>query len=161
MGRFDEVGKVLTIHNLKKSKRKITRIVVHCSATIQGRYYNAQDIHSWHIRRGWAGIGYHYVLGLDGELEQGRSINATPAQARGYNKGSLAICLIGGMDENNIAKDRMFTVDQLVFLESLLEELHKMYPKAKILGHRDLPAVNKMCPCLDIEKEFGFIWKDI
>ena len=103
MGRFSEVGKVLEYWNLKKAKRKITRIVIHCSATKQGKYYDAQDIHLWHKARGWAGIGYTYVLLDSGELQQGRGINYTPAQAKGYNKGAIAICLIGGMKDKMIA----------------------------------------------------------
>ena len=150
MGRFSEVGKVLEYWNLKKAKRKITRIVVHCSATPQGRYHDARDIHLWHKARGWAGIGYHYVLLDSGEVQQGRNINYTGAHAKGYNKGSLAICLIGGLNDNMIATEKAFTTDQLRVLEKLLSDLQKMYPKAEILGHRDLPYVNKACPCIEV-----------
>lgn len=150
MGRFDEVGKTLDIHDLEKSRRNITRIIVHCSATPEGRYHNAQDIHRWHKERGWAGIGYHYVLMLSGELQQGRSIHYTGAHAKGYNKNSLAICLIGGTDSNLKPKEDSFTVEQKLFLESFLIEVHAMYPNAEILGHRDLPGVSKACPCLEV-----------
>ena len=150
MGRFSEVGKVLKYWNLEKAKRKITRIVIHCSATKQGKYYDAQDIHLWHKARGWAGIGYTYVLLDSGELQQGRGINYTPAQAKGYNKGAIAICLIGGMNDKMIATENAFTVDQLLVLPNILKKLKKMYPKAEILGHRDLKYVLKSCPCLEV-----------
>ncbi len=150
MGKFDEVGKVLDIHDLKKSKRNITKIVVHCSATPQGRYHTAQDLHRWHKERGWAGIGYHYVLCTGGALQQGRGINYTGAHAKGYNKNSLAICLIGGTNSEHVPTENAFTQDQLLFLEAFLIEMHAMYPNAEVLGHRDLPNVTKACPCLEV-----------
>ena len=152
MGRFDEVGKVLNYWELEKSRRKIARVVVHCSATPQGRYHDAHDIHRWHKEppNNWAGVGYHYILLDSGEIQQGRNIHYQGVHAKGYNVGSLAICLIGGLNDDMIATDNAFTLDQILRLESVLKELRKMYPDADILGHRDLPNVNKACPCLNV-----------
>ena len=158
MNRFNKVGHVVDTENLKKSKRDIDRIVVHCSGTPRGRYNTAKDIHQWHKERGWAGIGYHYVLMPGGELQFGRNIDAIGAHAHNFNYGSIGICVIGGTNDKHIAKENYFTVDQMIFLESLLIKLHRIYPKAKIVGHRDLPHVNKACPCMNIKKKFGFIW---
>ena len=52
--------------------RKIDSIIVHCSATKAGQDFTAADIDRWHRERGFNGIGYHYVIRLDGRLEKGR-----------------------------------------------------------------------------------------
>ena len=150
MSRFEDVGKILDIYNLEKSRRTITRIVIHCSVTPLGRHHDAKDIHRWHLERGWPGIGYHYVMMTSGEIQQGRSIHYTPAQARGYNVGALAAVVIGGTNDEHVVTENAFTADQMLSLESLVKELHKMYPEAEIVGHRDLPYVNKACPCLEV-----------
>ncbi len=159
MGRFNKVGYVLDQEDFKKSKRKIKKIIVHCSATPEGRHNDARDIHSWHLKRGWAGIGYHYVMLLSGEIQYGRNVNYSGAHAKGYNKYTIGVCLIGGTDQKLVAKENSFTGDQFVFLESFLIKLHKLYPDAEITGHRNLPGVNKACPCFDVKNKYGFIWK--
>jgi hypothetical protein len=81
--------------------RKIERIVVHTAATPEGRDIGAQEIDRWHRQRGWRMIGYHYVIRLDGTVEEGRDETIPGAHARGYNRTSIGICLIGGMDASN------------------------------------------------------------
>ena len=41
--------------------RKISLIVVHCSAVRPWKRSSAADIDGWHKDKGWKGIGYHYV----------------------------------------------------------------------------------------------------
>lgn len=48
--------------------RQINEIIVHCSGTPRGMEVKAADIHRWHCERGWNGIGYHYVIGLNGDI---------------------------------------------------------------------------------------------
>jgi N-acetylmuramoyl-L-alanine amidase len=81
--------------NLKKSKRTIKYLVVHCAATPEGRNDKAKDIDRWHRQRGWAGIGYNYVIDLDGTIEPGRDVDRIPAQVAGHNSNSIGICYIG------------------------------------------------------------------
>ena len=45
--------------------RKINKIILHCSATPEGREHNVEDIRRWHLRRGFSDIGYHYLIHLD------------------------------------------------------------------------------------------------
>jgi N-acetyl-anhydromuramyl-L-alanine amidase AmpD len=108
-----------------------------------------KDIDRWHRQRGWLGIGYHFVIRRNGSVEKGRDIDAIGAHARGYNKNSIGICLVGGVDEDGDPDDN-FTYDQYRSLEVLCEKLIQKYPKAKIIGHN---AVNphKACPCFDWE----------
>ena len=85
--------------------RKIDSIIVHCSATKAGQDFTAADIDRWHRERGFNGIGYHYVIRLDGRLEKGREIDLAGAHSKGWNERSVGICYIGGLDENGHPAD--------------------------------------------------------
>lgn len=59
--------------------RKITEIIVHCSATPEGKDYTVHDIDRWHRARGFKCIGYHYVIYRDGSIHNGRPVEQTGA----------------------------------------------------------------------------------
>lgn len=143
--------------DLKKSKRNITHIVIHCTATPEGRFHNAKDIDSWHKKLGWSKIGYNYVILLDGSIEIGRDIDEVPSHVKGYNKNTIGIVYVGGIDKNSFQPKDTRTLQQKNAMESLLKNLRKLYPKAEILGHRDFPNVKKACPCFDAKKEYKYI----
>ena len=123
----------------------ISSIVVHCSASPQGRGDDASTIHNWHTANGWSGIGYHYVILEDGEIETGRPEYWAGAHVSGHNKGSLGVCLIGmGGDA---------TESQMRSLRSLLIGLTHKYHGAKPCGHSDIDPVNKPdCPGFDVKE---------
>lgn len=131
-------------------KRKINLIVIHCSATPPKLDIGAAEIDRWHRQRGWNEIGYHFVIRENGTLEKGRDLHKIPAQAKGYNKNAIAICYVGGLDENLNPKDTR-TENQKKTMEALVKALHDIYPNAEILGHRDLPGVHKACPSFDVK----------
>ena len=120
---------------------KITRIVIHCSDTPNGRETTAADIHRWHLERGWDGIGYHRVIKLNGDIEHGRPYYWMGSHVRGYNENSIGICLIGN-DE--------FTNAQWRSLEGLVLSLKSEHPDAKVLAHHDLDS-HKTCPNFDVK----------
>lgn len=134
--------------------RAINRIIVHCSATPEGRDNNARDIKSWHKAKGWSDIGYHFVIKLDGTIETGRPIQRRGAHCKGKNTGSIGICYIGGVDSNMKAKDTR-TDAQRSSLRELLLKLKGKYPKVVINGHRDFAA--KACPSFDATSEYSDI----
>ena len=135
-------------------KRKIDRIILHCSATQEGKDFNAKDIDRWHRERGWSGIGYHYVIKLDGTIEVGRDINKIGSHCKGYNKDSIGICYIGGLDKKGNPKDTR-TIQQKASMSLLIERLRKRFPNAKLFGHCDLS--NKNCPCIPtLHEEYGW-----
>ena len=136
---------------LSKSKRKINLIVVHCTATIEGIDYSVAEIRRWHIKRGFSDIGYHYLIGIDGTLREGRNVNISGAHTKGYNAHSIGVCYVGGLDKNKKAKDTR-TPEQKATLLRLLKDLRKMYPHASIHGHREF--ANKACPCFDAKTEY-------
>tara|TARA_R110002020_G_scaffold126026_1_gene283640 strand:+ start:1668 stop:2075 length:408 start_codon:yes stop_codon:yes gene_type:complete len=131
--------------------RKINKIIVHCSATIEGQSITADTIDQWHKKRGWRGIGYHYVIGLDGLIEYGRMIDEIGAHVKGMNADSIGICYIGGLDADKEAKDTR-TLEQKESLLCLLKTLKRLHPDATIHGHREF--ANKACPCFDANKEY-------
>ena len=132
--------------------RNINKIIVHCTATNEGKAFTANDITRWHKDRGFATIGYHYVVLLDGTIQQGRAEMVMGAHCKGYNANSIGICYIGGLDENGKSKDTR-TPEQKKALLELLKRLKKDYPKATIHGHREFAS--KACPCFDAKAEYA------
>ena len=144
--------------------RNIDSIIVHCSATKAGLDFTATDIDRWHRERGFNGIGYHYVIRLDGKLEKGRDVTLAGAHCKGWNERSVGICYIGGLDENGRPADTRTNVQKRV-LYQIIMDLQREYNILQVLGHRDTsPDLNgdgviepyeyvKACPCFDV-KEF-------
>lgn len=128
----------------------ISLIVVHCAATPPSMDIGVAEIRKWHTDDGWSDVGYHYVIRRDGKEEKGRADTRQGAHVWGHNKGSIGICLIGGVDED-LKSDSNFTLRQYKSLESLLLKLIDKYPEAEIKGHRDLDN-GKDCPCFDVDE---------
>lgn len=131
--------------------REITEIIIHCSATKEGHPFFAADIDRWHKAQGWSGIGYHYVIDIDGKVETGRAEYQAGAHAKGHNANSIGICYIGGLDINGKPKDTR-TPEQHKSLAELVARLKVKYPKATVHGHNEF--ANKACPCFNVRKEF-------
>ena len=133
--------------------RYINEIIIHCSDTKEGLNFNANDIDRWHKQKGWKRIGYHYVILLDGTIEQGRELEAVGAHCSGHNAHSIGICYIGGVDAEGKPKDTR-TPQQKEALAKLVAELRRKYniSRQHIYGHCEFAA--KACPCFDVKKEF-------
>lgn len=145
--------------------REIDLIVVHCSATRPIAKIDASEIDRWHRERGWLGNGYHFVIPTNGEVQSEqaghrcRPLDEPGAHVGdcgpGYNKRSLGICLVGGVDKDGDSVDN-FTPQQFVALDDLIKALRVLFPKARVLGHRDLIAETgappKDCPCFDVQE---------
>lgn len=143
-------------------------IVFHCSATSPGQDIGAHEIDTWHKARGWDGIGYTLVIRRDGTVEPGRTLDQVGAHVKGYNRRSVGVCMIGGVDKAGKSENN-FTQAQWASSEAVALFLRKMYPDAKILGHRDLsPDLDgdgvieqhewlKDCPCFDAPARFHHI----
>ena len=132
--------------------RSIDLIVVHCSATRCDRRFSVEDLIACHDAR-FGFTGYHYYITRDGHVYQTRHELLVGAHARGYNQHSLGVCYEGGQDQlGNPADTR--TAAQKRALFRLLRRLKAAHPDAEIMGHRDLPGVQKECPCFDVRSEF-------
>ncbi len=137
---------------LIKSRRNIKEIIVHCSATKEGKDYTVGDITRWHKQRGFSTIGYHYVVYRDGAIHQGRDVNVSGAHCTNHNSISIGVCYIGGLASDGKTPKDTRTDKQKASLLSLLKRLKALYPNAKIYGHRDFAI--KACPSFDATKEY-------
>ncbi len=166
------LAKLIT-QRVKKSKRMIKEIIVHCTATLEGKNVTVEQIRTDHMRnRGFSDIGYHYVIYRDGSIHNGRDVEKAGAHCTGHNTYSIGVAYVGGVENKpgvpytkQRGKDTR-TLAQKAALLSLLIDLRKLYPHAKIIGHRDTsPDKNgngtvepcewiKECPSFDAKTEY-------
>ena len=142
---------------MKKSKRTIKEIIVHCSATAEGKDFTVANLDRWHRNRGFDCIGYHYVIYRDGSVHEGRDVDIVGAHCTYHNSHSIGVCYIGGLASDGKAVRDTRTDEQKESLRSLLTELMRFYPSAKIYGHRDF--AKKACPSFDAKKEYEELCK--
>lgn len=132
-------------------------LVLHCSASRCNQDYSVEQLRRDHKARGFYDIGYHFYIRKDGTMTQHRKLLEVGAHARPYNRCSIGICYEGGLNEEGRACNTI-TPQQFERIQELLAVLKKLFPKAKIVGHRDLPGTTpKECPCLDAHAVFGWI----
>ena len=132
--------------------RKITEIIVHCSATPEGKDFTVADITRWHKARKFVTIGYHYVIYRNGEVHNGRPERQVGAHCTGHNSYSIGVCYIGGVAKDGKTPKDTRTSAQKIALERLLKHLKERFPNATIRGHRDFAA--KACPSFDATEEY-------
>ena len=132
--------------------RTIDKIIIHCSATPEGRQTTIEEIKQWHLQRGWKDIGYHYVIYLDGTIHIGRPESVIGAHCSGYNKNSIGICYIGGVDKDGKTPKDTRTVGQKMALIEILKRLKRDYPNATLHGHNEF--ANKACPSFNVKEEY-------
>ena len=131
--------------------RKISLVVIHCTASRPDQHITVEMLDQMHKARGWKGIGYHYYITRDGQLYRGRLEDEVGAHARHYNAHSIGICYEGGLDEKGRPADTR-TPAQRQSLIALLRALKKDYPDAEIVGHCELEGVHKACPCFSCQE---------
>lgn len=131
--------------------RPITRIIIHCTATPEGRDHTIGDVRKWHKERGFTDVGYHYLIRLDGTVEAGRPIEQAGAHVRGHNHDSIGIAYVGGCDTNMKPKDTR-THEQCVAMFELLGNLQNQFPNATVHGHNEFDK-GKACPSFDVATE--------
>lgn len=131
--------------------RTINEIIIHCSATPEGREVSIEDIRRWHRQRNFADIGYHYVIHLDGTVETGRAETAVGAHCLHHNQNSIGICYIGGTDRQDKPKDTR-TPAQTAALAELIHRLCDRYnlPLTAVHGHNEY--AQKACPSFDVQQ---------
>ena len=134
--------------------RNIDKLIVHCTATPEFKDFDVEDVRSWHVKgNGWSDIGYHYLIKLDGTVQEGRPIEKSGAHVAGHNKNSIGIAYVGGMDKNMDEWIDTRTVEQKDSLFNLLMDLKYEYPDSIVYGHNDFTD-KKVCPCFDAKSEY-------
>jgi len=145
-------------------RKQLLYLVLHCTATSEGREVSASEIRHWHTDpepkgRGWKQVGYTDMIHLDGKVERLVNNNedawVDPWEitngAKGYNAVSRHVVYVGGVDANNRkkAKDTR-TAAQKEALKKYVLDFHKKFPRVKIIGHYQV--ANKACPSFDVPK---------
>ena len=135
--------------------RKINEIIIHCTASRPDQDITAKQVHKFHLSRGWKGIGYHFLIRLDGTIEAGRPLELAGAHTEYHNQHTIGICYAGGIVVEN-GKNKSCdtrTPAQITAMYNLVRTLVHCYPTiVKISGHRDYNAT--ACPCFDVHGEF-------
>ena len=138
-------------------------LVIHCTATPEGREVSAAEIRRWHtapppVGRGWKQVGYTDLVHLDGRIERlvdnNEDANVDPWEvtngATGYNSVSRHIVYVGGCDRAMASKDTR-TEAQREALKRYVVDFHRRFPQVRIVGHYELNA-GKACPSFDVQK---------
>ena len=151
---------------------RVDKLIIHCADTFADMDIGAAEIRHWHMnpppgseRAPWADIGYHFVIRRNGVIETGRHLNVMGAHAYPWNRRSIGICMVGGAKRDATAKrgkapDNNFTDEQFAALIKLIPEVAAKFPLIKnnladaVIGHGDVPGVNKACPSFDVKQWF-------
>jgi N-acetylmuramoyl-L-alanine amidase len=135
-----------------QASRTINEIIVHCTATPQGRGVAVHEIRGWHLGRGWRDIGYHWIVLLDGSLHPGRPEEQIGSHVAGHNEGTLGIVYVGGCESDGRTPKDTRTPAQKAALLAAVKALITKYPTVKkVSGHNQYAA--KACPSFDVRKD--------
>lgn len=151
---------------------KLKYLVLHCTATPEGREVSSDDIRAWHTNpeskggRGWSQVGYTDLIHLNGEVERlvdnNEDANVDPWEitngAKGYNSISRHVVYVGGVVADGKTTKDTRTKAQKAAMEAYVKEFHKRHPNVRIIGHREVAA--RDCPSFDVQvwlKEIGVI----
>lgn len=142
---------------MMSSAESVQYLIIHCSGTRSNSDYTAEQLLRDHKTRGFRTVGYHFYIRRDGSVTQHRRLLEVGAHCRPWNRCSIGICYEGGLDEQGRPADTR-TPEQTEQLLLLLARLVKLFPHARIRGHRDMPgSIPKACPCFDAEGVFGYL----
>lgn len=143
--------------------RPMKFLVIHCTATPEGREVSSAEIRRWHTSpppagRGWKQVGYTDLFHLDGRVErlvrnnEDMTVDAFEVTngASGYNSVARHIVYVGGCDSRMKPKDTR-TAAQREALKRYVQDFHSRFPQIRIVGHHDLNA-GKACPSFDVQK---------
>ena len=124
------------------AQRNVTdTIVVHHTGNPTDDDLSAEQIHDMHQGQGWSGIGYHYVVRKDGQIEEGRPHWTIGAHAYGENSHTIGVHVCGNFE---IGKPTVYQIESLAYLLGYICSMYGLEPSEDIVGHRDLMAT--ACP---------------
>lgn len=131
--------------------RAIHKIIIHCTATREGDDISVDTIRRWHLARGWSDVGYHYIIDLKGSINAGRPIELMGSHTKGFNKGSIGIAYVGGVEADGKTPKDTRTKAQKDAIIRLVKKLKGCYPDVTIHGHNEFS--NKACPSYNVQNE--------
>lgn len=139
-------------------------LVLHCTATPEGREVTSDEIRHWHTDpvkkggRGWKQVGYTDMIHLDGKVERlvrnNEDAEVDPWEvtngAKGYNTVSRHVVYVGGVSKDGKTAKDTRTEAQLKAMTAYVRDFHERFPQIRIVGHGELPGVKKACPSFDV-----------
>ena len=139
-------------------------LVLHCTATPEGREVTGDDIRRMHLSpvsqggRGWKQVGYTDIIHLDGTVERlvdnNEDANVDPWEitngVKGYNSVSRHVVYAGGMTKDMSKPKDARTAAQLKAMETYVKDFHMRFPSVRIIGHNEVAA--KACPSFDVQR---------
>jgi N-acetylmuramoyl-L-alanine amidase len=134
--------------------REIDKIIIHCTATPEGRNITVKEVRQWHLARGFNDIGYHYVILLDGTVQAGRPVSRIGAHVKGQNTGSIGIAYVGGIDRSGAAKDTLNPAQETAMV-NLINDLRERFGHLTLHGHNEFD--NKACPSFNVKTKFQWL----
>jgi len=135
-------------------KRAIKYIAIHCTASPQTATVAAIQRY-WRDSLGWKSPGYHLLIEPNGTIHRLLDFNGIANGVRGFNKESIHISYIGGVDKNGRPIDNRTAVQKEAILKCIKEVIDWSDNKCLIIqGHRDFPNAKKACPCFDAKAEY-------
>ena len=148
----------------KLQMKQLKYLVIHCTATPEGRAVSKQDIIHWHTSpkhlggRGWNRPGYSDLIYLDGSLINIQSFNQDNLVnsweitngAKGFNTISRHVAYVGGLDKSGKHPKDTRTTHQLHTMETYIRYTLRRNPDLVIAGHNQL--TRKACPGFDVPK---------
>lgn len=141
-----------SVFALPPTRRVINEIIIHCTATPEGRPVSVETIRGWHKAQGWKDIGYHWVVLLDGTVAPGRPEAEIGSHVAGHNTGTLGVVYVGGLAADGKTPKDTRTPAQEAALLAHVKALIARYPTVKkVTGHR--AYANKACPSFDVTKD--------
>ncbi len=115
-----------------------------------------QKFHMYDPARRWNDVGYHFLIGSDGLIFEGRPATVVGAHAV-PNTGKVGICMIGNHDPEGDP----VTAEAWNALTDLVTALAFQYdiPMEELYGHRNFS--HKTCPGDRIYNRFGELRKEV
>lgn len=108
--------------------------------------------------KGWADIGYHYVVDRSGAIWQGRKLRYQGAHARGSaNEGNVGIVLLGNYMHQSLTQAQKGSLETLI--ETLCE--HFSVPANRIYTHGEILDGKTECPGPEISRCVKEIREDV
>lgn len=144
---------------LRATSRPITQFIAHWAGTYTNQNLGADEIHQWHLDKGWSGIGYHYVIRRDGRLQRGRPLDRTGAHsgAYGHNNYSIGItfmagynCPSGTPNPNRYISSDSINSQQMATFKMFCQGFYDVWPGGQALGHYHTTDKGKVDPGFDV-----------
>jgi hypothetical protein len=143
---------------------RLQYLVIHCTATPEGREVSAEEIRRWHCAppseggRGWRQVGYTDMIHMDGTVERLVANNEDDVVdpweitngAKGHNRAARHIVYVGGVGTDGKTPKDTRTAAQKEALKQYVKDFHRRFPSVRIVGHNELAA--KACPSFDVQE---------